>query len=176
MNFNVPIYDVRTVQAQYSSYTHAENDRDFYHNYNRNLHLFVVWQGARDKTDEILSDLETSFLIRAAEVIQCSTVAITDVRPLNTPTESSYRWARRTDRQPASVAPFDWLPHHGCLDTMAHLGQPAGGLAGSLRASFDSRYSTVTISIRRDAKVPSMRGGYQPADFAVANRARREVR
>lgn len=72
MNPNGPIYDVQRFRRNTLSYARAENDRSFYHNYNRDLHLFVIWQGARHKTDEILSDLETSFLIRSAAVIQWS--------------------------------------------------------------------------------------------------------
>lgn len=44
----------------------------FEHNFNRDLHLFVIWEGALEGRDDILTDLGEEFLIRSVHEIQWS--------------------------------------------------------------------------------------------------------
>lgn len=46
--------------------------KHFEHNFNRDLHLFVIWEGARQGRDDILTDLGEDFLIRSVDEIHWS--------------------------------------------------------------------------------------------------------
>ena len=71
MSISLPIHDVRRFRRSNLTFTKAD-DQNFRHNYDRDLHLFVVWQDARHKAGEILSDLDSTFLIRSAMEIEWS--------------------------------------------------------------------------------------------------------
>ena len=78
MRHQDPILDVRDFRRSDLAYETADTGPGFRHNFDRDLHLVVVWPGARHKTNEILADLETRFLVRHASEIHWSKDHLSD--------------------------------------------------------------------------------------------------